>query len=128
MKIVDDLPAEASEHTAHDLFYDGVSRDYTPPSGTLYSGSFSLGKAIAKSVFGFTVATVPLGYLDPRQEFRQSTSAEIRFASTQRLGRPITLAEARRIALRILADTELRLADERARDAAFWERLWTEED
>ena len=71
-----------------------------------------------------TAATNSLAIVDVQRELRRSGASAIVWAARHKTGKPISLAEARRLALGILEETELRLEKERAAEAHFIVSFW----
>ena len=82
---------------------------------------------IGRWVIAIAAATTSIGYFDPRNELRRSCASSIVWTARRKSGRPISLREARQIALQVLAETERRLAEERAAEARFLLVLWEDE-
>lgn len=94
-----------------------------PPASRLWSN-------IGSWVLAVTAATSPVtyNYADPRQELRRSGASSIIWSYTRKKGVPITLRQARQLAIRILSETEQRLRQEREAEARFLLGLWEDED
>jgi len=68
-------------------------------------------------LFAVTGATSGVQYVDYRREFRRTISSEILCAFRRKRGQPLSLREARQLALDILAASDKRLREERAIEA-----------
>lgn len=79
---------------------------------------------IGKWVLAITVSTIPLGYIDPRSELRRSGASSLVWSIRKQSGIPISLAQARALALRILTETEKRLREERNAETKYLISLW----
>lgn len=82
---------------------------------------------LGRWVIAVTASTTPVGYIDIRQEFRRSGASSIVWTAQRKRGHPISLRQAREIALAVLADTERRLEEERSSEARFLLELWDDE-
>ena len=72
---------------------------------------------LAPLFLAFSVATVPIELYNPRNELQRSGVVSALQALRPRLGKRITLSEARSLALQIYANAESRLREERVAEA-----------
>lgn len=127
------FPRESPTETALDIDAEmGTELHREPtelkiPQLRLQPGMGWLRANIGRWVLSVTAATAPFGYIDPRQELRQSGASSMMWSPRERRGRPISLAQAREHAFRILERTEQRLRQERATESRFLLRLWEDE-
>lgn len=87
----------------------------------------SLISHIGRWILAATVATTPMTYYDPVLEQRKSGASSIIWTYRRKHGQPISVAEARQIALRIMEETEQRLNQERMSEAQFLLSFWEDE-
>ena len=82
---------------------------------------------LGRWVLAVTAATTPIAYFDARHELRRSLASSIVWTMQRKRGQRISLREARRIALDVLAATEQRLHEERIAEARFLLQVWDDE-
>jgi hypothetical protein len=83
---------------------------------------------LGRWVLAVTAATVPLTFFDIQHELRRSGSSSVTWTVRRRRGQVITLREARQIALRVFAETERRLQEDRAAEGRFFAVYGADED
>ena len=83
---------------------------------------------LGRLMVAVTVVSAPINYADVREDPRRSGASAVMWSVRQKRGRSISLGEARKMALRILADTDRRLSDERAREVLFLMQVWDQDD
>lgn len=107
----------------HDVGHSPFVRQPRPEPGMR-----RLWSNLGRWVFAATAATTPMFYVDVRQELRRSGASAIIWTGRRRRGHRISLAEARELAFRILAETERRLHEEREAEARFILSFWEDGD
>lgn len=80
---------------------------------------FAALRGLAPWLLALSVATVPITYYNPIADVRRSGAVSALQALRARRGRRVSLAQARTIALRIMAETEARLQEERLAESRF---------
>ncbi len=70
--------------------------------------------------------TAPIAYFNPQQEFIRSGLYSVAYSVRRR--KQLSFRVARQLALRVLAETEVRLRQERAAEAEFLAALWQPEN
>ena len=78
-------------------------------------------------LLALTTITTPIVYADPQRDLLRSASSSIVWSLRKRSGRNISLKQAYEIAMRILTDTDRRLAAERVSEARFTLGPWEEQ-
>ena len=88
-----------------------------------------LANHLGRWILAASVTTIPIAYYDPRKELYGSgvLSSVWAMISKESLGQAISLSEARRLALQVLQQTELRLRRERESDEQCFLNLWGED-
>jgi len=74
------------------------------------------------------VVTAPLSFYDPARDLYRSQSSSVYSTVRRRRGRPITMTQARQLALRVLVKAKEDLARERADESRLLELSWHDED
>ena len=112
------------------LYSPELAEGYSWPMGaTMKSGpkqAWSLG-GLGFWLLALTTITTPIVYADPQRDLLRSGSSSIVWSLRKRSGRNISLKQAYEIAMRILTDTDRRLAAERVSEARFTLGPWEEQ-
>ena len=123
-----ELPTQTSPNVDPEA-YAGMHQGYRDAYSAAAKPRFSsLAGYVGRWILAATAVTTPLGYYDPRQEELRSGASSLVWAFRRKEGHAISLAEARKIALRIMEETEERLHEERAVEAQFLLSFWEDED